>query len=246
MSNIVLNYSIVLKIFFTIYSAVILAPSFSWEDKITIVKLLSLDNKNYFEYFSINNYTDELYYLRDKDIESAEQLYERARKFSNEGQVEKAKIELAKMSKLRGTANGYYTSAKILQSIGHYRDAINDYYKAISINAKMVYAIRELAWLYATCVDDEIRDGEKALQLSNKAISFYKSPSNYISLAAAYAELENFKLAVLFQKNAIEMALDIGDESSIDHYQKILKSYQSKIPWREGQKRRDWESNLDP
>jgi tetratricopeptide (TPR) repeat protein len=101
------------------------------------------------------------------------------------------------------------------------------------LNPKRINTIRDLAWLYATCIDDKYRDGEKALKLSNKAISLLKLPSNFIALAAAYAELENFKLAVLFQEKAIEIALDIGDDSSIEYYQKILKSYQSNKPWRE-------------
>jgi tetratricopeptide (TPR) repeat protein len=59
------------------------------------------------------------------------------------GETEKATLEMAKAFRSQGTASGYYASAKLLQDIGKYQEAIYDFEKAIELNLNPAILDRE-------------------------------------------------------------------------------------------------------
>jgi len=86
---------------------------------------------------------------------------------------------------------------------GNYQEAINDYLKVIEFNSKDSFAYNNLAWILSTCVDENFRDGEKALQYSQIAVNLDPSPYNLSTLAAAYAENNKFEDAAKILKKLI-------------------------------------------
>jgi len=64
---------------------------------------------------------------------------------------------------------------------------------------------RNLVWLYATCTDERMRDGERALKLAKQVLSRSGTgdAGDYDNLAAAYAACGEFSKAVNAQKEAI-------------------------------------------
>lgn len=85
----------------------------------------------------------------------------------------------------------------------------------------------------ATCANDGIRDGKKAVELATKAYDLSESKdADYLqTLAAAHAENGNFKEAVKRQQEAI--ALGIEDSDAMKRARNRLKLYQDNKPYRE-------------
>ena len=75
-----------------------------------------------------------------------------------------------------------------------YDKAIADYDEAIRIDPKYTDAFSSKAWLLATCPDDKVRDGKKAVEAGKHAceLTDYKSGNELENLAAAYAEAGDF------------------------------------------------------
>lgn len=124
-----------------------------------------------------------------------------------------------------------------------YASAIMDYEKATEIDPQNAHIYNNYSWLLSTCPDGKIRDGTKALKLALKAIEINPDEALFLdSLAAAYAELGNFKEAVQTQKKAI---LLLREDNKIlkEILGTQLESYKSGKPWREDVKREDWMRN---
>ena len=81
-----------------------------------------------------------------------------------------------------------------------------------------------IGWL----VVEKIRDGKRALEAAQKAYELAKGPNELATLAATYAELDEFDKAVEWQTKAIELA----PKAQKDQYQQRLKLYQDKKPYR--------------
>lgn len=81
----------------------------------------------------------------------------------------------------------------------------------------------DLAWFYATCPKNEYRDGKKAVEYAEKAVSISKSWQYLDTLAAAYAEIGNFEKAVQIEQEAISSS----PEKDQEMLTKCLEAYKS-------------------
>jgi len=110
---------------------------------------------------------------------------------------------------------------------------VADLEAAVRIDPRFVAAMADLARLLATCSDDKLRDGKRAVELAAKAndLSGGKDPAVLDALAAAHAESGDFAQAVEYQKKAL--AAPEFDKDQGTKARERLKSYEQKKPWRE-------------
>jgi tetratricopeptide (TPR) repeat protein len=88
-----------------------------------------------------------------------------------------------------------------------------------------------LAELLATSCDENVRDGERAVELAKKAceLTNYKDPQMMDILAEAYAETNDFKTAIQWSKKAIQLT---DNDQHREIFKKHLAAFQEARPWR--------------
>ena len=102
---------------------------------------------------------------------------------------------------------------------GEYTQAITDYKAAFELDPGCTWAANNLAWLLATCLDLDLRDGKLAVEYAKKACHnsswCYSSFQN--TLAAALAEAGAYEQAVLVTKLSKENYTGVrGSEEELD------------------------------
>lgn len=131
---------------------------------------------------------------------------------------------------LRGRADAHL-------SIGQHGRAIDDYERAMKIEPNDSGVLNNLAWVLATSPLDDLRDGQRAIDLATRAcdVTEYKAPHILSTLAAGYAETGDFDKAIEWSTKAVET----GPGSIREQLQQELDSYKEKKPWREMQETED-------
>jgi tetratricopeptide (TPR) repeat protein len=117
------------------------------------------------------------------------------------------------------------------QELGDYEHALADLEHVFQLNSRSPKAMSALAMFYASCPDDKLRDGDKALELVKDdyywSFSFHEDLAD--ALAAAYAELGDFKEAVQIQKKVLAAAKGQDGEQNA---RERLQLYEAKQPYR--------------
>ena len=157
-------------------------------------------------------------------------------------------------------------------STGEHKEAIEDYEESLELsyelrdlleeldidleldgeNSTLVGVLNNYAWVLATSPEDELRDGDKAVELATEAAELTKFKEAYIlsTLASGYAESGDFDTALEWIEKAIkvnsektkelmkqddqEEAVKINEEQT-ESLKKEKASYVDKKPWREKQ-----------
>jgi len=129
----------------------------------------------------------------------------------------------------------YYNLGVIFSNHGKIKDAILQYQKALQLSPNMTQALYRLSWILSTYEDEEYRNGEKAVNLSEKLckITGNGQPLTLDALAAAYAETGRFDDAVLTAKKGLELSLLSGPEELVLGLKKRLQLYQMKRAYRQ-------------
>ncbi|MFO0877672.1 MAG: tetratricopeptide repeat protein [Gemmataceae bacterium] len=119
-----------------------------------------------------------------------------------------------------------------LQGAKDYTRAIADYRKAIQLDSHFANPHNNLAWLLATCPQDEVRNGEKAVLHAQRACELVsvENPQFLDTLAAAHAEQGNFEEAVRWSRKAL--ATPGLSPRKMEEYQQRLDLYLQKRPYR--------------
>jgi tetratricopeptide (TPR) repeat protein len=107
-----------------------------------------------------------------------------------------------------GSTAAYFCRGLAHKSRGDYARAVADYQEAVRLNPDDFNARNNLAWLWATCPEDEFRDGPRAVGYATRAceLSGWKLPHLLGTLGAAYAETGDFAQAIHWQSAALENA----------------------------------------
>jgi len=94
--------------------------------------------------------------------------------------------------------------------------------------------LNELAWIFATHPNPNLRDGAEAIRLSERACALTKhgQAKLILTLAAAYAEAGRFSEAANSGQEALSLARSTDDTSTSALAEKLLISVQSHQPYR--------------
>ena len=114
----------------------------------------------------------------------------------------------------------------------NFAKAVEDYGKVVRLNADSAIGQNGLAWLLSTAPDSNVRDGKRAIGAARKAceLTKFKNGGYLDTLAAAYAEVGDFKSAVEWQQKALKAGgIPLKD---LDEAKKRLELFKMKKPYR--------------
>jgi serine/threonine protein kinase len=131
------------------------------------------------------------------------------------------------------SATAYRLRAWAWSEKKEFGNSIRDYEEAIRLGPEYDDAYHAFAWLLATCPQEEYRNGVRAIQIASKAceLTHWKRGDLLATLAAAYAEADQFEEAKRYQIKALEdseFQRRAGDE-----YRRRLELYKQKKPFRQ-------------
>lgn len=122
-----------------------------------------------------------------------------------------------------------------LLQLGRAGEAVSHYNRALELQLGNVRAQNNLAWLLATSPDARIRNGARAVELSESAdrSTAGQNPVIAATLAAAYAEAGRFPEAVQTAQRAIDLATRTENLALADAIRAQLALYESGMPSRD-------------
>ncbi|MHC4400079.1 MAG: tetratricopeptide repeat protein [Planctomycetota bacterium] len=156
-------------------------------------------------------------HLAAEDFEAAQEDFDRAIRCSS------------------GNGDAEVGRAIALFGQGDYETALEEVERHLEANPEAVDALAACAWFLATCPNDSLRDGGRALQLAEAALE--RSEGGHFScessLAAALAELGRFDEAVEHARRALELAPPVRRR----RLEARLAVYEGQKPYRESDPR---------
>jgi protein O-mannosyl-transferase len=153
-----------------------------------------------------------------------------AKALLKKGQVAEAMVHYRKFLELEpANVEARNTLGTALIQQGHVREALDQWQEALALQPENGNAASNLAWVFATCPEDSIRDGTRAVELAEKAfrISGGKIPMIYRVLAAAYAENGRFADAIETAQRGAELATSQGNPALAAELESNIALYQS-------------------
>jgi protein O-mannosyl-transferase len=198
---------------------------------------------------SHNNYGSALREL--KQFDQAEAEYKRA--LSLRPQYLDARLNLGSLLLQRGRtaeaianletarrlqpndATTHVTLALALMKNGQASKAAAEFNRALQLAPDKVNALNSFAWLLATAADDSVRDGERAVQLAERAnvLAGNNDPAILHTLAAAYAEARRFEEALQTARRAMKLASRADNNAVYNAIRDELPLYELGLPYHE-------------
>jgi len=134
-----------------------------------------------------------------------------------------------------GLVYARYNLGESLMAKGRGSEALAQWRQALRQDPENVQVLNEVAWVLATSGEAALRNGAEAVELGEHAarLTSRKDPAVLATLAAAYAEADNFERAVEVEKAAIELAMQQGHASLAVRLRGFLKSLEAKLPIRQ-------------
>lgn len=113
--------------------------------------------------------------------------------------------------------------------------AIQQWETNLQIDPNDGNALNNLAWVFATYPEDNVRNGKRAVELAEKAVTVPggETPIVLRTLAAAYAEVGDFSKAIATTQRAIERAAASQNTSLLETLRHELSLYETGKPYRE-------------
>jgi tetratricopeptide (TPR) repeat protein len=121
--------------------------------------------------------------------------------------------------------------AIVFLSIGNYDKALDDLDEVIRFAPNSARALRERAWILATCPDAKIRKPDEARTSATRAceLTEWNEPQTLMTLAAACSETGDFSTAVKWQQKAVDLLAAKSPEKF--EYRKLLDRYKASKPY---------------
>ena len=166
--------------------------------------------------------------------DNAEAHYTLGTIFGQQGRMDEAIRHFQKAVEIRpdyadaqnGLGNGFSQLGRMDEAIAHYQ-------KAVEIQPDFAEARKNLAWILATCPQAALRDGNKAVELAQRAnqLTGGENPLYLCTLAAACAEAGRFPEAVETAQRALSIANAQSNSRLAGQLQFELNLYQSGSPF---------------
>ena len=128
-------------------------------------------------------------------------------------------------------AAAYGLRGRAWMSLKAFGRAAKDLELAIQQQPNDPISSESLAWIRATCPEEQLRDGKKAIALASHAceMSGWKNARCLATLAAAHAEAGDFNSAISWQAKANALSSAPGEKAE---GQRRLDQYRRKLPYR--------------
>jgi tetratricopeptide (TPR) repeat protein len=149
------------------------------------------------------------------------------------GKVDDAIIHFQKALQIKpDVAEAHHSLGNALGRKGRVAEAITQFQQALQLEPNDPEVQNSLAWLLATCPEASLRNGDKALQLAQRAneLAGGKNPVVLRTLAAAFAEAGRFDDARRSAQKAIEAAQAAGRQDLAGRLNVELKRYEAGLP----------------
>ena len=142
------------------------------------------------------------------------------------------------LSKVVGSAvsdpNAQYQHGLALAHLRKTREAMSRYAAALLLRPDFPEALNDLAWLLAASPAAELRNGDEAVRLAERAsdLTHRSDPAKLVTLAAAYAESGRFAEALATASNAQHLAEASGQSSLAAECARMAANFRNSQPWR--------------
>jgi len=159
-----------------------------------------------------------------------------AKALLQKGQVADALVHYRKLLELQpDNMEVHNIVGTVLVQQGQIREGVEEWQKVLEIQPDNGNALNNLAWVLATAPDDSLRDGSRAVQLAEQAlqISGDRIPIVFRTLAAAYAENQQFPQAIETAQQGLELANKQGNFALAAELQGSIALYQENRPLRD-------------
>jgi len=135
---------------------------------------------------------------------------------------------------LSNYSHAHYNLALALAEKGETVDAIAHYEKSIEAQPDLVEALTNLAWIFASSSEANIRNGPKAVELAGKAsrLTGDTSPVVLRTLAAAYATNKSFDKAIETSRRALQFAQEQRNSELAESIRREMSLYEVGMPYR--------------
>jgi tetratricopeptide (TPR) repeat protein len=156
--------------------------------------------------------------------------------FLQMGRVDDAMAHLQKALELTAdNASVHNNLGNALLRRGQLDEALLHYDKALALRPNDVQAQNNLAWLLATCPENHIRNGPRAVELAERADRQTRGQNPVIvaTLSAAYAESGRFPEALRTAQRALDLATAAGNAALAEVIRGQVQLYQSGSPSRD-------------
>jgi tetratricopeptide (TPR) repeat protein len=166
----------------------------------------------------------------DRDPESVEAAWARGRIFADRGDYRLAARDFGRVIALRPTESlAYSMRGEMHHRLRDWCRALADYRRALELSPDDPKCLNRVAWIRATCPDDQTRDGTEALHLAKRAnqITNGSDPLILDTLAASWAECGQWADASTTIDQALRLLPDHAD--LLAHQ----AAYTAGQPWRE-------------
>ena len=165
----------------------------------------------------------------------AEAYYNRGNVLYAKGRIDGAMADFEKALQIQpNDADAHTGLGNALLRKGALKEAMAQYSQAVALAPEDPHSRSNLAWLLATSSDASIRDGAKAVELAQQAVSLSggREPLFFRTLAAAYAETGRFSNAIAVIQQGVALARVQGKTSLADLLEGDVLLYRQQVPLR--------------
>ena len=152
------------------------------------------------------------------------------------GEVADARAHYEKALELQpDIAEAHIQIGNILLQESDSQRALAEFEAALKISPHSAIAQTNLAWILASASDKSLRDGRRAIQLAEAANRSFggRDALTLHTLAAAYAEDQQFDKAIEVARRALQFALRQYDRALTDELRREIQLYEAGSSYRE-------------